>query len=188
MKDKRSLLTISGVIAIGYELGSLLYELIYNASRESLYSSILIVAISLYFAISIIRLSFKDESIIKKQKTLLVISGMFLFLQTIISGILIFIYLNSLREKKEIKLPVIERDKISVKSVILSLIPIISFLAIIFLVPRIKFLNKLPILLKYLFMFIVAVLCNLRYYMRDYKVFIKNIKVYIPFIQEISWN
>ncbi|MBQ9014218.1 MAG: CPBP family intramembrane metalloprotease [Bacilli bacterium] len=182
MKDKRNILKIACVLEIIYVILSVLYNILYAKSKEQVVAEIFINLIDIVFVIILYKESKKDEKILKKNKARLIISSIWFFISSIIPGILGFVYLSSLKSKKKNNLPLIKTKKIYTSDIVKAISLITSFLVIMFILPRYGFFKKIPSYLAYIIIFGLVILFNYRYLIDDFKIFKKNIKIYIPFI------
>lgn len=182
MKDKRNLLKIACIIEVIYVLISIIYSALTIKVKDQLLAELFIHLIDIFFVIMLYKESKKDEKVLKKNKGKIVISTIWLFISSIIPGILCILYLSSLKEKKKINLPVIERKKESFFSTLKQVLLIILFVLIMFVLPKYKFFHMFPTYLPYVIIFILVLLFNYKYIIEDFKIFKNNIKVYLPFV------
>ena len=182
MKDKRHLLKISAIMSYIFIAVELVYYLFFNKLDDKVITEIFLLIIALFFALNIHKESHKSILDIKKSKAMVVISSIYLFIEFIIPGILGFVFLSSIGNKKKKELPQSINYEKSTLTYIMSIISILVFLLVMFVLPNFDVFNKIPLLFTYLFMFILIVVLNFKYYYNDAKLFFKNLKKYIPFV------
>ncbi|HIU40089.1 MAG TPA: CPBP family intramembrane metalloprotease [Candidatus Aphodocola excrementigallinarum] len=182
MKDKRFLLKIAGLIEIVYVLVMVFYYLFFNKFSDEVLAYLFMLIIGLFFGIVLFKESKRSIDELKQNKAKVVISSIWLFLEPVIPGILGFIFLSTLSDKKKSNLPVIKEDKKSVLTYVKSIILIVAFIIIMFVLPNFSFFSKIPTYLIYIFIFLLVLILNFKELKKDFIIFIKNIKVYFPFI------
>ena len=182
MKDKRYLLKIASISSIGYILGNIFYYVKLRKLNDEVYANLFLLIIALVFSAYLLVLSNKSIDEIKKKRTTLIISSIYLFFQLIIPGIICFMFIKSLNPKKRKELPIIEEKKNTFKDILASIIVIFVFIMLMFILPKISFFNKISSVYIYVTIFLTTIILNTKYYINDGKIFIKNIKSYLPFI------
>ena len=182
MKDKRIYLKIACLLEIIYIVVTLIYYSINKVNTYGYVPSVFMLLISAYFTYLLYKESKKDISYLKENNLKIWICSIWLFLEPIIPGVLGFLFLSSLKDKKESNLPKIKRVKVSKIDIIKSVVTVICFVLIISLLPKLSFFNKIPSYVIYVVILISILLLYYKELSSDFKVFIKNIKVYLPFI------
>ena len=182
MKDKRIYLKIACIIELIYIIGNVIYNLFFNKTKEEVIAVIFMQIISLFFTYILYKESKKEISYLKNNKMKLIICSIWFLLDPVITGVLGFIFLNSLKEKKEIELPKIKENKLDNLGYIKVILTVIIFALITFILPNFKFYNKIPMFLYYIFILIFLILFNYKELKDNLVIFIKNRKTYFPFI------
>ena len=96
MKDKRNLLKIACILEIIYVLISIIHSALTIKVKDQLLAELFIHLIDIFFVIMLYKESKKDEKVLKKNKGKIVISTIWLFISSIIPGILCILYLLDL--------------------------------------------------------------------------------------------
>lgn len=182
MKDKRNLLKIGAIIEIIYVFIMCIYYFFNAKNNDELIANIFLLAINLCFAIFLYRMSKKEISQLKANKIPLVVVSCLLFLDSIIPGVLGFFFLKTISDKKITKLPEIKQEKPSSRLIIKSLCLLFLFLVFMYVLPMFSFFEKIPLVLVYIILFLSVLLCNIGELKKHFRIFIRNIKVYIPYI------
>ncbi len=182
MKDKRNILKLACLIEVIYMVVLLISYLLNKKFNDEVIASLFMLVISMVVTIILYKESKKDIEYIKNNKIKTLLCSIWLFFDPIIPGILGFIFLSLISDKKKNSLPEVSELPNSKKNFIKSLILICFFMIIMFILPLFNFFKNIPIYLVYLFIFVIVLLINFTYLKNDFKVFIKNIKSYLPFI------
>lgn len=182
MKDKRNILKLACLTEFIYMVVLLISYLLNKKFNDEVIASLFMLVISMVVTIILYKESKKDIEYIKNNKIKTLLCSIWLFFDSIIPGILGFIFLSLISNKKKNSLPEVRRLPNSKKDFIKSLILICFFIIIMFILPLFNFFKNIPIYLVYLFIFVIVLLTNFTYLKNDFKVFIKNIKSYLPFI------
>lgn len=182
MKDKRGLLKISSILEFIYIFIMILYYIFFSKSSDEMIGNIFLLCISLCFAIMIYKFSNKEVSELKNRKILLYISSIWILLDSIIPGILALYFINSISDKKKLELPIIKEEKIDTKAKINAIILLALFLVFMFILPRFNFFSEIPTFLIYAIIFILVLFVNFKELKNSFGIFIKNIKIYIPYV------
>lgn len=182
MKDKRIYLKVACLLEIIYIVATLIYYSINKVNTYGYAPSVFMLLISAYFTYLLYKESKKDISYLKVNNLKIWICSIWLFLEPIIPGVLGFIFLSSLKDKKENNLPKVKRDKVEKKDVIKSVLTVVCFILILLVLPNFSFFNKIPSYIVYLVILISIFLLYYKELSSNFKTFIKNIKVYLPFI------
>lgn len=182
MKDKRNILKIACFIEVIYILIMMVYYTKYVKSKEEVIAGIFMLLIDFIVTIILYNESKKDIELLKNNKIRVILCSIWLFFEPILPGILGFIFLNSINNKVSLKLPKVREEKIDLKIKIKSVLLILFFIFIMFVLPRYNFFNKIPVYLIYITIFLVILIINYKNLKSDFKIFIENFKVYFPFI------
>ena len=180
MKDKRNLLKIASILGIVMSTNLIIYYILYVKSADKASDNIFLQLLNIFFSIVLFNESKKDIEVLKKDESKVIICSIWLFIESIIPGIFGFMFLSSVKPKNNIKL--IEDEKPSKKDVFKSMFLILFFMIIMFLLPKFNFFDKIPNIIVYISLFVTILIINFNYYKKDFKVFIKNINTYLPFI------
>lgn len=180
MKDKRNLLKIASILGIVMSTILIIYYILYVKSADKASANIFLQLLNIFFSIVLFNESKKDIEVLKKDESKVIICSIWLFIESIIPGIFGFMFLSSVKPKNNIKL--IEDEKSSKKDVFKSMFLILFFMIIMFLLPKFNFFDKIPDIIVYISLFVTILIINFNYYKKDFKVFIKNINTYLPFI------
>ena len=180
MKDKRNLLKIASILGIVMSTNLIIYYILYVKSADKASANIFLQLLNIFFSIVLFNESKKDIEVLKKDESKVIICSIWLFIESIIPGIFGFMFLSSVKPKNNIKL--IEDEKPSKKDVFKSMFLILFFMIIMFLLPKFNFFDKIPNIIVYISLFVTILIINFNYYKKDFKVFIKNINTYLPFI------
>lgn len=180
MKDKRNLLKIASILGIVMSINLIIYYILYVKSADKASANIFLQLLNIFFSIVLFNESKKDIEVLKKDESKVIICSIWLFIESIIPGIFGFMFLSSVKPKNNIKL--IEDEKPSKKDVFKSMFLILFFMIIMFLLPKFNFFDKIPNIIVYISLFVTILIINFNYYKKDFKVFIKNINTYLPFI------
>lgn len=182
MKDKRLYLKLAYVIEFIYIFIALIYYLFFIKISDKKIAGIFFLILSLIVTIILYKKSKKDIDYLKENNMIIVILGIYLLFDILVPGILCFIFLKSIKPKEDIKLPVIKKEKVTLKEYIKSSILILTFLTVMFILPLFSFYNKVPSFIIYIFILATIFLLNYKELISDFKIFIKNFKIYLPFI------
>lgn len=182
MKDKRIYLKIACLLEIIYIIATLIY---YSTNKFNTYGyapSVFMLLLSSYFTYLLYNESKKDVSYLKENNLKIWLCSIWFFLEPIIPGVLGFVFLSSLKDKKESNLPKVKHDEVGNKDIIKSIVTIACFVLILFVLPSFKFFNSIPSYAVYAFILVGIFILYYKELVLDFKTFIKNIKVYLPFI------
>ncbi len=182
MKDKRNYLKAACILEVIYIITMFIYYLFVIGLKSETIASIFMLLISTFFTIILYNESKKDISYLKTNNIKILIFGIWMFLESIIPGILCFFFLSSIKEKKKIDLPMIKQEKVNKKEKIKSIITLISFMLILFVVPNINFFKNISSYFIYAFILIFIIILYHKELLNNFKIFIKNLKSYLPFI------
>ena len=182
MKDKRNILKIACLLEVIYVLVMTVYYLFFIKEKEEMIAGIFMLIIGVVVTSILYKESKKEIDLIKKNKTAILLCSIWLFFEPIIPGILGFIFLGSISDKKKVKLPEIKEEKIEVSKKVKSFALILFFIIVMFVLPNFSFFNKIPVYLIYLVIFLSVLLTNYKDLKSNLIIFIRNFKTYLPFI------
>ncbi len=182
MKDKRNYLKIACFIEIIYIICMVIYNLFFVKFNNEVMANLFMLSISLFFTIVLYKESKKDIDYLKDNNIKILLCSIWMFFEPIIPGVLGFFFLSSLKEKKQNKLPEVELKKPSKIEKIKSVIMVLFFILIMFGLPMIDVFKKLPSYFVYIFILTVVIILYHKELINNLKVFLKNIRIYFPFI------
>ena len=182
MQDKRLYLKIACLIEIIYIISMSIYYLFFNKIDDSVIANIFFLIISLYINWILYKESKKPIDELESNKRRVILASIWFFLNPVLPGIFGFIFLNSISDKKNIMLPKVNHESKKKSMYIKSFVLLAAFVCIMFIFPRFRFFSKVPSYAIYIFIFILIIILNYKELAYDFKIYIKNIKVYIPFI------
>lgn len=182
MKDKRKILKLACITEFIYIVSKVIYYCFFKKFNDEVMANLFLLLISAFFLIILYRESKKDIEVLKKNKIKIIISSIWLFIDPVIPGVLGFLFIFLISDKKKNNLPVIKEEKRQASDYVKSILLIFIFILIMFVLPRFSFFNKIPEYVIYLVILIIVLLFNFKYIKKDFVIFCKNIKVYLPFI------
>lgn len=182
MKDKRNYLKIASIFEIVYVIVMFIYYLFFKKFNDEVIANAFILLISLYFAILFFKESQKSIYELKKHNIKIRLISVWLFMDTILPGILGFMFVSSLNEKKKIELPIISKKEITKKDIIKSILAILIFVFIMFVLPLLNIRKKVFSYIFYIIIFLSVLLLQKDELKEQFLVFKSNFKKYIPFI------
>ena len=115
MKNNKKILNIAVIFQYIYTVVMFMYSIFFCELKDDVIANLFLLAIGLIINIVLHKESKKDISYLKENKIKVLFCGIYLFLQTVIPGILVFMFLSSLNEKKEKKLPIIKEKDTNIK-------------------------------------------------------------------------
>ncbi len=179
MEKNRKNLLISNILMIIYLiLNLILIVLSNNIISDNIYENIENISIFVLSIIGIVYyfiLYFKKDIDLKKHSKGILIWGIIFFILNIISGIFSFIIYDNIKEKKEKReLPKLEHSNLVNKY--LSLIPLILFLLLFFVLPN--HIDSKYYFISYIVLFISSILIFRKQLICDFKIFKKYFKEY----------
>ena len=184
MKDKRIYLKLACLLEIFYIFLMLFYYLFFTKYSDEVLANVFFLIISFVFTVLLYKESKKDINNLKKNKFIVLLASIWLFFDPVIPGILGFIFLSKISDKKKIELP--KKDDIKINNkfsyYIKPFLLILIFIALMFILPNFSLSKKIPSYLIYIFMIILVLLLNYKELYYDLKLFKNNIKSYLPFI------
>lgn len=183
MKDKRIYLKIASVIEFVFAFSMIIY---YVVSAKEVNDTVLgnsfMLLIGIASSIIMFRESFKDIEVLRKNKAKIVICSIYMFLDSIVSGILGFIFLRSISNKKNIALPNIKQKNTNTMDYVKSVFVMVLFMVLTFVLPELNFWKKVPVIVTYVIMFLTVIILYYKEIKENFMIFIKNKKVYISYI------
>lgn len=182
MKDKKTYLKIACALEAFYIVIGLTYDLFLTKFTDQVLADLFFIVASSFFLFIFYKESKKDIKELKNNKLKLTLISIWFFFNPIIPGVFGFLFLNSISDKKKVKLPVIEEKKKGIKDYLKALFLLLFFIFIMFVLPNFKFFTKVPAYLVYLTILISVILLYFKELKNNLLIFIKNYKVYIPFV------
>ncbi len=182
MKDKRNILKLSCILEFIYLAYIIIDCLFFINSNEEKIANIFVALITLIITIMIYKESKKDIKEIKKNKLKIKAGIIWMFIYSVAPGILGFFFFSSISDKKRKPLPVIDDKKVSKKEFIISILVFLSFMFLMFVLPLLPIYKKIPLYFIYILIILIILISNYKTLKNDFTIFIKNIKVYIPYI------
>ena len=182
MKDKRLLLKIASIIEFIYILIMFIYYTLPFKSTDEFIANSFLLVISLYFGILMYKLSKKEISELKNKKISLTITSIWLLLDALVPGIIGFYFIRYISGKKKVELPAIKEEKVSKNDKIKAISLLALFGIFMYGLPKFAFFDKIPSFLIYAIIFISVLFSNFNELKKQLESFLKNIKIYIPYI------
>lgn len=182
MKDKRNYLKIACFIEMIYIICMVIYNLFFVKFNNEVMANLFMLSISLFFTIILYKESKKDFNYLKDNNMKILLCSIWMFFEPIVPGILGFFFLSSLKDKKQNKLPEVELKKPSKIEKIKGVIMLSFFILIMFVLPKIDGFKKFPSYFVYIFILMVVIILYHKELINNLKVFLKNIRIYFPFI------
>ena len=182
MKDKRNILKLSCILEFIYIALLIVNVLFFTKDNEEKVANIFVCLVSFIITVLLYKESKKEIAEIRKNKIKIQMGIIWMFLYSIIPGILGFFFLSSISDNKKRALPVINEEKVTKKEVAKHVFVLIFFLFIMFIFPFFPLYDKIPIYFIYLLILIVVVFVNFKDLKSNFIIFIKNIKTYIPYV------
>lgn len=102
--------------------------------------------------------------------------------EPIIPGILGFVFLREISDKKKVLLPSIKEESKNTYTYLKSGITLLVFIILMFVLPNFSFFSKVPSYAIYIILSFLVLVCYFKELKNDFKIFIKNFKVYLPFV------
>lgn len=182
MKDKRNILKLACIIEVLYIISMMTYYLCFKKFNDEVISNVFMLIISTVITALLYLESKKDIEIIKKSKLKTLMCSIWLFLDPVIPGILGFIFLSSISDKKRQTLPDMKEKEVTSNEFFKSLLLILFFVIIMFVFPKFSFFSKIPVYVVYIVIFLIVLLVNFKDIKNDLSMFIKHKNKYIPFV------
>ena len=172
MKDKRMLLRVGSIIEIIYTIVMMVYYILKGKLTDEVIANLFILIIGFIVGVLLFKISLKNIAEIKENKVKVLFLSIWLFLDPVIPGILGFIFLSSISDKKRENLPKVKEKEVNLK----------EFIIIMFVLPNFKFFSKVPTYMVYIFLLLLVFLANYKYIKEDFNLFMQNKRVYLKFI------
>ena len=182
MKDKRMLLRVGSIIEIIYTIVMMVYYILKGKLTDEVIANLFILIIGFIVGVLLFKISLKSIDEIKKNKVKVLFLSIWLFLDPVIPGILGFIFLSSISDKKRENLPKVKEKEVNLKEFIKQVLVIALFIIIMFVLPNFKFFSKVPTYMVYIFLLLLVFLVNYKYIKEDFNLFMQNKRVYLKFI------
>jgi len=182
MAEKKSYLKIACLLELIYLVISLIYSIFYIKNTEEVLANIFMILISFKILTMMYSESKKTLKELKQNRIKVTLCSIWMFMDCIIPGILGFIFLKQFKTKKDLKLPVIKENKKTIRTYVNSVLTILMFIFIMFVLPLFKFFEVIPTYVIYIIILFVTLLLNYKDLKEKFIIFIKNIKSYIPFV------
>ena len=182
MKDKRMLLRVGSIIETIYTIVMMVYYILKGKLTDEVIANLFILIIGFIVGVLLFKISLKSIDEIKKNKVKILFLSIWLFLDPVIPGILGFIFLSSISDKKREDLPKVNDKEVNLKEFIKQVLVIALFIIIMFVLPNFKFFSKVPTYMVYIFLLLLVFLANYKYIKEDFNLFMQNKRVYLKFI------
>ena len=179
MKDKRNYLKIACLIELIYIVGIIIYNIFFIKSKDEVIAVIFMQVISLLITYILYKESKKDIKYLKDNKLKIIACSIYLFIDPVIPGILGFMFLSSLKPKKKVVLPSVNNE-ITKYTCIKAILNVSLFIFIMFVFPLLKI--SISNVILYLAILIMVISLNFKELKDNLIIFVKNIKVYLPFV------
>lgn len=180
MKDKRNYLKVASILEIVYIFSMLIYYVFFTKFSDSVIANGFLLIIDLFLTIVLYKESKKEIKNINKTYVLFI--SIWFFLEPVITGVLGFMFLSSIKEKKKVILPEIKKENSTVIDYIKAGILIINFMLLMFILPNFSFYEKIPSWIIYVLIILFIFVVYFKTLKEQFIIFIKNIKVYLPFV------
>lgn len=144
-----------------------------------------ILLIDIILLIILFKESFKEENYFIKNNLKVKLISIWFFIETIIPGILGFIFMGRISKKyrkNSEKLPIIKEEKYNKKSILKGIALLAFFIIIQFILPLTNVGKKVPDLIYYLFIFTFTIVICFKDIKEHFKLFLLNRKIYIKYI------
>lgn len=182
MKDKRNILKIAAILQFLYVCIIIFYSLMFIKNSDEKLANIFLNIINFGFGIILYKLSGKEIEYFKNNKLLLYITSFWLLLDSFIPGVLGIYFLKSISEKKELRLPDVSESNVSAAEKVKSIVLLSLFLVFMFVFPKFSFFIKIPVLFSYIIIILLVLILNFSELKYQFSIFIKNIKLYLPYV------
>ena len=182
MKNKRNILKIAAILQFLYVCIIIFYSLMFIKNSDEKLANIFLNIINFGFGIILYKLSSKEIEYFKNNKLLLYITSFWLLLDSFIPGVLGIYFLKSISEKKELRLPDVRESNVSAAEKVKSIVLLSLFLVFMFVFPKFSFFIKIPVLFSYIIIILLVLILNFSELKYQFSIFIKNIKLYLPYV------
>lgn len=180
MKDKRNYLKVASILEIIYIFSMLIYYVFFTKYSDSVIANGFLLVVDLILTFILYKESKKEIKNINKTYVLFI--SIWFFLEPIITGILGFMFLNSIKEKKKVLLPEIKEENTDVNDYIKAGALIFGFISLMFILPNFSLYEKIPSWIIYVLIIIFIFVIYFKIIKEQFIIFIKNFKVYLPFV------
>ncbi len=183
MKDKRIYLKIASMIEFVFALSMIIYYVVSAKEvNDTVLGNCFMLLIGIFASIVMFKESFNDMNVLKKNRTKIIICSIYMFLDSIVSGIFGFLFLRTISDKKEVLLPNVKQKKKTTMDYVKSVLIMILFMLLMFILPNFSFWKKVPTVVTYVIMFLSVIVLFFKEIKESFLVFIKNKKVYISYV------
>lgn len=182
MKDKRLYLKIACLLELIYIVVMTIYYFTLPKTNNLALTNIPSLVIDFLFMIVLYKESNKDIEVLKNNKTKILAASVWLLFDAIVPGVIGLLFLSGISDKKENKLPVVKKDKLTKTGYFKALIVLVIFLLLMFVLPMFEFMNKIPPYIIYIIIFAIIMIFNYKELYSDFISFKNNFKVYLKFI------
>ena len=162
-----------------YTIVMMVYYILKGKLTDEVIANLFILIIGFIVGVLLFKISLKNIDEIKKNKVKVLFLSIWLFLDPVIPGILGFIFLSSISDKKRENLPKVKEKEVNLKEFIKQVLVIAL---IMFVFPNFKFFSKVPTYMVYIFLLLLVFLANYKYIKEDFNLFMQNKRVYLKFI------
>ena len=181
MKDKRNYLKLACILEIIYIVVMIIYNLFFTKIGDKQIANLFFSIISIICTIIMYKESKHDTEYLKSNNLKILIVSIYMFIDSIIPGILGFMFLSSIKDKKKITLPCIRHNN-SKKDIVKGIITVLLFIFLMFILPELKIFKYINPIFIYVIMFITTIVLWYKELISDFKVFKDNFRIYFRFI------
>lgn len=181
MKDKRYYLKLACALESSYIIVMVIYNLFFTKIGDKQIVNLFFYVISIICTIVMYKESRHDIKYLKDNNIKILISSIYMFIDSIIPGILGFMFLSSLKEKKKLNLPDIKEENTK-KDFFKGVITVVIFIFLMFIMPNFKFFTRINTFIIYAFILLFTLLMWRNNLLSDFNIFKNNKKVYFKFI------
>ena len=181
---KNILLKIACLLEFIFIIFTLISTLTSKLDDASIFQ-LFILLIDIILLIILFKESFKEEKFFVKNSLKVKLISIWFFIETIIPGILGFIFISKISKKykkNSENLPVIKEEKYNKKDILKGISLLVFFIIIQFILPLTSLGKKIPDLIYYIFIFTFTIVVCFKDIKNQFKVFLLNKKVYIKYI------
>lgn len=182
---KNILLKLSCLIEFVFIIITLGSILVNNINDEAIFQ-LFVLLIDIILLIVLFKESFKEEKYFVKNNLKVKFISIWFFIETIIPGILGFIFLNRIskkyKENDSDKLPRIKEEKYNKVDIIKGILLLVFFIFVQFILPSTVIGNKIPGIIYYLIIFSFTLFICFNDVKEQLKIFMSNKKIYIRYI------
>jgi len=182
MKDKRNILKVACLINVIYIVLFIFFGFLFTKINDSMKVNYFIRLLELIPIIILYKQSKLDIKHIKNNKLPIIICGIWLLFDPLITGIMCFIFLSKIKDKNNKEIPKIEYEKSNKKDYVKSILAIIIFSIFYFVLSKLSLFEKIGDTYKYIILFIIVISINFEFLKRDFIVYKNNLSTYLKFI------